>query len=142
MTSLIITSLRKRADFLALRRAPSTPSAAFRLVRALRDPGSAPPGSAPSGFVPRGLAPRGLAPPVTRVGFTVTKKIGNAVRRNRVRRRLKFAVAAVFPLQAEVNADYVVIARAAAFDRPFADLLADMEKALLILKRTGKARNR
>lgn len=64
-----------------------------------------------------------------RFGFTVTRKVGNAVVRNRIRRRLK---AVVQQLAADVSPshDYVVIARAAAHDRAFADLKQDMARAL------------
>jgi ribonuclease P protein component len=50
-----------------------------------------------------------------RFGFTVTKKIGGAVVRNRVRRRLKEAVRALPPGLARPGHDYVLIARAGAF---------------------------
>lgn len=65
-----------------------------------------------------------------RFGFTVTKKLGNAVRRNRIRRRLKAAVAALAKTHAAAGFDYVIVARNAAFDRPYADLVADLATAL------------
>lgn len=64
------------------------------------------------------------------LGFTVSKKVGNAVERNRARRRLKAAAAEVMPYCASANADYVVIGRRSALARPFADLKADLDKAL------------
>ena len=73
-----------------------------------------------------------------RVGFTVTKKVGNAVVRNRIRRRLRAAARAAFPAGAEAGADYVLIARAAAETRAFAELLDDMNRALLRLSRNPK----
>jgi ribonuclease P protein component len=73
-----------------------------------------------------------------RVGFTVTKKIGKAVLRNRVRRRLKAAANAVFPENAGGGADYVVIARSAAETRAFEALLDDMRRALKRLSETPK----
>lgn len=64
-----------------------------------------------------------------RFGFTVTKKLGGAVRRNRIRRRLKAAVAEIASGLARDGHDYVLFARAAAFDRPFAALKKDLEEA-------------
>jgi ribonuclease P protein component len=64
-----------------------------------------------------------------RFGFTVTKAIGGAVDRNRVRRRLKAAVTAVAGGAARRGQDYVLIARRAALDRTFEDLKKDLERA-------------
>ena len=64
------------------------------------------------------------------IGFTASKKVGNAVARNRVKRRLRAAVQEVMPLHAAANQDYVVIGRAATVDRPFGDLKADLITAL------------
>ncbi len=69
-------------------------------------------------------------PPLARLGFTVTKKVGNAVIRNRARRRLKAAAARIMPLLARKGCDYVLIGREGTLDRPFGDLLADLETAL------------
>jgi ribonuclease P protein component len=57
-----------------------------------------------------------------RFGFTVSRRIGNAVARNRARRRLRAAVTELAPEHAERGFDYVLIARSQALDRPF-DLL-------------------
>lgn len=65
-----------------------------------------------------------------RFGFTVTKKIGNAVIRNRIRRRLRAAVAELSPGRAQAGFDYVIIAREAALDRPFIQLKTDLDTAL------------
>jgi ribonuclease P protein component len=64
-----------------------------------------------------------------RFGFTVTRKMGIAVQRNRMRRRLREAVRATMSEHADAGYDYVVIAREAALDRPFAALLADFVQA-------------
>lgn len=129
--TMVIMPLRKRADFLALRQAPSITTPSFRIACALRN-------NQDIGDTPDNRA--GKKPDI-RVGYTITKKIGNAVTRNRIRRRLKNVVARIFPLQAEPNADYVVIAYAKAVDRPFDQLLRDMEKAVLALK-AGKGKTR
>ena len=55
--------------------------------------------------------------------------MGNAVVRNRMRRRLREALAAVAPTHAKRNHDYVVIARSAAADRAFAELIKDFTLA-------------
>ena len=73
-----------------------------------------------------------------RFGFTVTKKLGNAVKRNRIRRRLKAAIGELAPASARAGYDYVVVARSAAFDRPFSEILTDLSKAFAILHRDGQ----
>lgn len=65
-----------------------------------------------------------------RFGFTVTKKIGSAVVRNRVRRRLRAAVVALPPGLARPEYDYVLIARQGAIAGPFALLQRDLADAL------------
>lgn len=68
---------------------------------------------------------------LVRVGFTATKKtIGGAVQRNRAKRRLRAAAAALLPLYAAEGNDYVLVARAATLTRPFADLLEDLAVTL------------
>ena len=77
-------------------------------------------------------------PPATeaiRVGFTVSRKVGNAVARNRVRRRLKAAAAEVLPLAAEPGCDYVIIGRGGTLDRRWPALKQDLEAALRGLAR-------
>jgi ribonuclease P protein component len=64
-----------------------------------------------------------------RVGFTVTKKVGCAVERNRVKRRLREA-AHLLRQQARDGHDYVVVGRRDALARPFADLLRDLDRAM------------
>jgi ribonuclease P protein component len=72
----------------------------------------------------------GAAPPAIRVGFTVSRKVGNAVTRNRVRRRLRAAAEAVLTEHAAPGHDYVVIGRGNTVRRPFAALNDDFETAL------------
>ena len=68
--------------------------------------------------------------PHPRIGFTASKKVGNAVTRNRARRRLKAAVKDVLTERAGEGVDYVVIARAATIGRTYAELLGDLRGAL------------
>ena len=64
-----------------------------------------------------------------RIGYTASRKVGNAVARNRARRRLRAAVAEIMPARASPGCDYVLIARARTVDRRFADLVIDLETA-------------
>ena len=73
-----------------------------------------------------------------RFGLTITKKIGNAVTRNRIRRRLKAAFAACAEKHASSFCDYVIVARHAAFDRPFALLLEDVTQVFSTLHNAGR----
>lgn len=65
-----------------------------------------------------------------RVGFTVSRKVGGAVVRNRVRRRLRALAAELMPRLAAPGHDYVLIGRAATEERSFAALKQDLETAL------------
>jgi ribonuclease P protein component len=76
-----------------------------------------------------------------RIGFTVTKSVGGAVERNRVRRRLKEALRAAQPLEAERNHDYVLMARREALGRRFAALVDDVRTAFGAARR-GEADSR
>ncbi len=65
-----------------------------------------------------------------RVGFTVSRKVGNAVARNRARRRLRAAAAEVMPRHAKAAHDFVVIGRSGTLTRPYAALVGDLKTAL------------
>ncbi len=110
---LTITTLKKRADFIRLRRGKKYIAPMFILR------------SAPSD-VPLGDA--------VRVGYTVTTKCGNAVIRNRTKRRLRALVRELFPASAKAGYDYILIARddakPSAADAPFEELRAALAKAL------------
>ena len=69
-----------------------------------------------------------------RVGFTATKKVGNAVKRNRARRRLRAAVADVLKGSQPAHADIVVVARQGTIERPYAELRSDLEAAMRKLR--------
>ncbi|MGH6827473.1 MAG: ribonuclease P protein component [Rhizomicrobium sp.] len=107
---LRILKLRKRADFLA---------AARHLRRVC-------------GVVALEVAPTPLvrqAPDTLRLGFTASRKIGNAVARNRARRRLKAAAYAFLPLSGRPCHDYVLVARAGILTREFQALKGDIAEA-------------
>lgn len=99
--------LRQRADFLAAATGPRAPV---------------------SGFVLQALHRREDGP--VRVGFTVSKKVGNAVERNRVRRRLREVVRLAPEDNMRPGYDYVLIGRRAALDLPFQALADDFGRAL------------
>jgi len=65
-----------------------------------------------------------------RVGLTASRKVGNAVRRNRARRRLRAVAQIVIPRHAMPGHDYVMIARRGTAERPYSALVADLESAL------------
>ena len=66
-----------------------------------------------------------------RVGFTCSKKVGNAVARNRAKRRLREVARLVLPTQGQIGWDYVLIGRASeTATRPFDDLQEDLRFAL------------
>jgi ribonuclease P protein component len=79
-------------------------------------------------------APAELSLPSVRVGFTVSRKVGNAVARNRVRRRLREVARMVIPAQARADLDYVLVGRQAALARDFAALRQELFEALKRLK--------
>lgn len=105
-------TIKKRRDFLAAARARKW---------------------AAKGLVMQGRRRRGdePGPETVRVGFTCSKKVGGAVVRNRAKRRLRAAAEATLPRLGRPGWDYVLIGKAGAtVERPFADLVADVEEAL------------
>ncbi|WP_349359399.1 ribonuclease P protein component [Stappia sp.] len=99
-----LPTLKKRAEFLAVAKGGRCARRAFVLQAAERD---------------------GPA----RIGYTVTKKVGNAVERNRIRRRLRAAVRAT-RRKARADVDYVLIGRRAALSQDFEALVRDLAHCL------------
>lgn len=123
--------LKKRPDFLrvaALRRKWAVPGLILQAAPMPEDAIVSGGGTSGSGSLSVAM----------RVGFTVSKKVGNAVARNRARRRLRAAVAEIFPGQARPGLDYVVIGRQETVTRPYSLLLQDLRTAL---KRVGALRS-
>lgn len=113
-----LVTLRKRREFLRVRGGGRWSTPAFVLEAKLRnDTKPSLPASAEQAFT----GPR--------FGFTVTKRLGNAVRRNRIRRRLKAAVSEVAKVAARDHFDYVLVARDAAHDLDFASLISELKIA-------------
>lgn len=69
-------------------------------------------------------------PPAARLGLTASKKVGNAVARNRARRRLRALANEVLPEHGRADLDYVLIGRPATVRRAYGDLRADLLAAL------------
>ena len=68
--------------------------------------------------------------PHPRLGCSVSKKVGNAVVRNRARRRLRAAASQILPLLGRPGHDYVLVARASTLTRDYPGLLDDLKAAL------------
>lgn len=74
--------------------------------------------------------PRGDDDDAIRLGITVTKKIGGAVVRNRMKRRFRALGRSIIALQGQAGHDYVMIGRAEGIERDHARLTAELVKAL------------
>jgi ribonuclease P protein component len=75
-----------------------------------------------------------------RVGFTASRRVGNAVARNRAKRRLRAAAAAILPQRGRPGTDYVLIARTGTGGRLYRELLGDLEGALRQVGRLPSAK--
>ena len=107
-----VTTLKKRAEYLRVRKGARCATPVFVLEAKAR---SAEDRSPPMGE--------------PRFGFTITRQVGKAVERNRIRRRLKAAVRGVGPDHAKRDFDYVLIARRPALTSEFAALVSELAKA-------------
>ena len=76
------------------------------------------------------VRPRGDDDLTMRVGFTVTKKIGNAVVRNRMKRRFRALARETLPELGIPGADHVLIGRAGGMERDYASLTSELKRAL------------
>ena len=77
-----------------------------------------------------------------RLGFTVTKKVGNAVVRNRLKRRMRELARAAVPEAGRDGHDYVMIGREAGIDRDFAVMRTELFKALKKVSNSAPAHGR
>jgi len=87
------------------------------------------------GFTLQALRAGGEEDRPPRFGFTVTKKIGNAVVRNRIRRRLKEAVRLAGVAHGRQNTDYVLVGRRVALSLEFERLVTDLLTGIAALSR-------
>ena len=108
--------LRQRADFLAVANGARVNSPAFVLQSLDRQ------------SLDRQNLGRDDSGPI-RIGFTVTKKNGNAPQRNRIRRRLRELVKRLDPVSMQPHHDYVLVGRRDALSRDFATMLDDLRTA-------------
>lgn len=114
---LRVTTLTKRADFLRASRAAHVAMPGFILQMRAR------PAAGAEGV---------------RVGYTCSKKVGNAVARNRAKRRLREIARLTLPSLGRNGMDYVLIGRSGTTStRPFALMLADLQRALRKLHGSG-----
>lgn len=106
-----LVTLTQRADFLSAARAARVPTPAFLLQARKRKDGE--------------------VPEAIRVGFTCSKKVGNAVARNRAKRRLREIARAVLSTEGRDGWDYVLIGRReATATHDFKAMQADLSRAL------------
>ncbi|HYS44985.1 MAG TPA: ribonuclease P protein component, partial [Rhizomicrobium sp.] len=112
---IIVDHLKKRADFLRAARGIRRVEGAITLETCV---------------TPEALPAPEASPGRLRVGFTASKKIGNAVARNRAKRRLRAAASQLLPLLGRPGHDYVLVARGTTVARPFPALLSDIATAL------------
>jgi ribonuclease P protein component len=75
-----------------------------------------------------------------RFGLTVTKKVGHATERNRIRRRLRAAIHLAAVDHRAASADVVVIGRRPSLDAPYPLLVEDLERALRVVTKPGSRR--
>jgi len=108
-----LITLTRRADFLAANGGKRVATPGFVLL----------------------VRPRGDGESAIRLGITVTKKIGGAVIRNRMKRRFRALARELLPTGGVSGADHVLIGRAGGVERDFAALRAELVKALARLKR-------
>jgi ribonuclease P protein component len=113
MPSSPLRGLRQRSEFLAANSGKRVATPAFVLL----------------------VRPRGDGDAAVGMGFTVTKKIGNAVVRNRIKRRFRALARTLYPEDGLAGADHILIGRSAALTRDHAGLVHDLRKALGRIRR-------
>ena len=126
-----IGRLKTRLDFLKVAAARAKWVTPGLILQARRRP-------APEPAIQRDRPVPKDSDPDIRVGFTVSRKVGNAVRRNRARRRLRAVAQEIMPGCGRAGTDYVLIGRRETLERPYTALRDDLCAAL---KRLGRDRS-
>lgn len=111
-TNISMITLKKRADFVRMNQSAVRFSAGGFVLQALA--------------TPDGMRAEGQV----RLGFTVTKKVGGAVVRNRLKRRLRTVAASLIPTHGRAGLDYVLIGKDLGLHCPYELLTSDFAKAL------------
>ena len=125
----MIGRLKRRAEFLQVAAANRKWVAPGLILQVRRQPSP----ETESDDAPRAARPE-CARESVRVGFTASRKVGNAVQRNRARRRLRAVAQQVLDRHAEPGTDFVLIARPATVDRDYRALVGDLVAGLKRLK--------
>jgi ribonuclease P protein component len=108
-----LTGLTQRKDYLAANAGRRAPMPGFVLLVRMREDGDS----------------------AMRLGITVTKKIGNAVVRNRMKRRFRALAREILPTLGLPGADHVLIGRQGGVERPFDELKSELAKACAKVRR-------
>lgn len=117
MSSLTLQPLLRRSDFLRIAREGTSVSSPTLVLQGIAHPHNL---------------------NTVFLGLTVSRKVGSAVVRNRVKRRLREAARKVLPLAARPGTSYVIIGRKATATHPFDALVADLKRALDVLNQKIK----
>jgi ribonuclease P protein component len=137
MSGMRLRTLKTSAEFKRVRGGARWGTDAFLLEGKPRPKGPDPVGAASK--CPPGKRVAEARADGPRFGFTVTKKLGGAVTRNRMRRRLKEVIRGLAPGLARDDFDYVVVARQGALTQSFGDLAAGFRTALAKLDRSSSS---
>jgi ribonuclease P protein component len=121
----VIGRLKRRAEFLQVAAANRKWVAPGLILQVRRQPSSESSNDSPTSAAD-------VAP--LRVGFTASRKVGNAVKRNRARRRLRAVASEVLERHAEPGMDFVLIARPTTVERDYQALVGDLVAGLKRLK--------
>ncbi len=135
-----ILRLKKRPEFLkvaATRRKWVTPGLILQERIRVKPEETTPAESGLPGETPQQNILDGEQP--FRIGFTVSKKVGNAVARNRARRRLRAVAEEILPKYGKAGHDYVIIGRRQTIERPFDALKQDLTQALQRVRRENRS---